>query len=232
MSGGAPFMIYLSVLPLFFTAAFFLVISPGPDLVLITAYSSSRGFRFGLMIALGIFLAGIIQTLLVVFGLGQLMQAMPVFAYGVKIVGALYLVWLGFKMLRSWYRNRQLPDMNANTITLNSLDLISKGLFSNLLNPKALIFFSLFLPQFTTRSDELSGGLMIQVLILGMMLTCFAFVVNVCFALIFSKLGRVIEEIMGDKLKSKSKFRYVTRHLEGLLGVMFVGLATRLAMSR
>jgi len=69
-----------------------------------------------------------------------------------------------------------------------------------------------------------------------MMLTCFAYVANVCFALIFSKLGRVMGDIMGDKLKSESKFRYITRyitrHIEGLLGVMFVGLATRLAMSR
>ncbi|WP_052741684.1 LysE family translocator [Kiloniella litopenaei] len=95
-------MIDVSVLPLFLTAIFFVVIAPGPDLVLITAYSSTRGFRFGLMISLGIFVAGVILTVLVAFGLGQLMQAMPSFALGVKIVGACYLGWLGYKRLLRW----------------------------------------------------------------------------------------------------------------------------------
>ncbi|WP_042143224.1 MULTISPECIES: LysE family transporter [unclassified Pseudoalteromonas] len=62
-------MIDISILPLFFTAVFFLVISPGPDLILISSYSSTKGFKAGLLIALGIFFAGILQTLLVAFGL-------------------------------------------------------------------------------------------------------------------------------------------------------------------
>lgn len=214
-------MIDLTILPLFFMAVFFLVISPGPDLVLITAYSSTRGFRFGLMITLGIFLAGVIQTLLVAFGLGQLMQAMPSFAYGVKIVGAVYLSWLGFKMLKSWYNNKQLPNASEKATSLSALDLISKGMFSNLLNPKALIFFSLFIPQFTRGSD----GLSLQILILGMLLCCCAFLANLGFSLVFSKLGQVL----GNKIKSGGNF---ARHIDGLLGVIFVGLATRLALSK
>ncbi|WP_419904945.1 LysE family translocator [Kiloniella sp.] len=222
-------MIDLTVLPLFFTAIFFLVISPGPDLVLITAYSSTRGFRFGLMITLGIFLAGVIQTLLVAFGLGQLMQAMPAFAYGVKIVGALYLAWLGFRMLKSWYGNKHLSTVPKKASSLSALDFISKGLLSNLLNPKALIFFSLFIPQFTRGSE----GLSLQILILGTLLCCCAFLANFGFSLLFSKLGRVL----GDKLKSGKKnsrhlARHIARHSEGLLGLVFVGLATRLATSK
>ncbi|MEH6631455.1 MAG: LysE family translocator [Halopseudomonas aestusnigri] len=214
-------MIDVSVLPLFFTAIFFLVISPGPDLVLITAYSSTRGFRFGLMITLGIFLAGVVQTLLVAFGLGQLMQAMPNFAYGVKIVGALYLSWLGFKMLKSWYNNKQLPNARKKATSLRAFDLISKGLFSNLFNPKALIFFSLFIPQFTRGSD----GLSLQILFLGMLLCFSAFLANLGFSLIFSKLGQVL----GGKIKSGGS---LARHIDGFLGVIFVGMATRLAFSK
>ena len=210
-------MIDLAVLPLFFTAIFFLVISPGPDMVLITAYASTKGFRFGLLISLGVFVAGVIQTLLVAFGLGQLMQSIPSFAYAIKLVGALYLAWLGYKMLKSWFRNKQVPEARGKTVKLSCFDLICKGLFSNLLNPKALIFFSLFLPQFTTGSSELP----MQILVLGMLLSCLALLGNICFALIFSKLGKV----MGNKLKPG-------RHIDGLLGLIFVGLATRLAVSR
>lgn len=93
-------MIDVSILPVFFAATFFLVISPGPDLLLISSYASSQGFKSGLMISLGIFAAGLLQTVLVAFGLGNLMQAMPVLALAVKAAGALYLAWLGLNLLR------------------------------------------------------------------------------------------------------------------------------------
>ena len=50
-------MIDYTILPLFFTAIFFLAISPGPDLVLISTYSSTKGFKAGFMISIGVFCA-------------------------------------------------------------------------------------------------------------------------------------------------------------------------------
>ncbi|WP_120497692.1 LysE family translocator [Kiloniella sp. EL199] len=214
-------MIDVSVLPLFLTAIFFVVIAPGPDLVLITAYSSTRGFRFGLMVSLGIFIAGVIQTLLVAFGLGQLMQAMPSVAFGVKIVGACYLGWLGYKRLLCWYRKDGLSFDRPDDTSLSKYDLVCKGLLSNLLNSKALLSFSLFLPQFTTGT----GSLTAQILILGLLFSGFAFLMNCGFSLFFSQIGQVL----GNRLKST---RNLGRHIDGLLGVIFVGLATRLALSR
>ena len=156
-------MIDFTILPLFFTAIFFLAISPGPDLVLISTYSSTKGFKAGFMISLGVFCAGILQTLLVAFGLGQLMQSIPMFAYAIKIVGALYLSYLGVKMLLSWYRNNLKSGQTKTTENLTNRSLMNKGFLNNLLNPKALLFFSLFLPQFTT----VTGLLSVQILILG-----------------------------------------------------------------
>ncbi|MBL4875030.1 MAG: LysE family translocator, partial [Cohaesibacteraceae bacterium] len=103
-------MFDLAVLPLFLTACFFLVISPGPDMVMISAYASTRGFIAGLYLAIGIFLSGIIQTLAVAFGLGTLMQQVPVVAVAVKSIGALYLAWLGYKMLKSWWQRQTLES--------------------------------------------------------------------------------------------------------------------------
>ena len=210
-------MFDLSVLPIFFTAIFFLVISPGPDLVLISSYSSSRGFKAGLMLSIGVFIAGVRQTLLVAFGLGQLMQALPVLALAIKSLGSLYLAWLGCKMLKSWYENNQAQAEAVSVPAVSNLNLISKGLLNNLLNPKALLFFSLFLPQFINTSHPIS----MQIFILGMLLSIFALAMNMLFALFFSSLGRMI----GKKLK-------LGRHVDGLLGLIFIGLATRLATSK
>ena len=210
-------MIDFTILPLFFTAIFFLTISPGPDLVLISTYSSTKGFKAGLMVSIGVFSAGILQTLLVAFGLGNLMQTIPMFAYAIKIVGALYLSYLGLKMLFSWYCNNLQGSQTKNTENLTSVSLINKGFLNNLLNPKALLFFSLFLPQFTTGTGTLS----VQILVLGFMLSCFALLVNCIFSLTFSKFGKLI----GNKLN-------LGRHIDGLLGVIFLGLATRLATSK
>lgn len=210
-------MIDFTILPLFFTAIFFLAISPGPDLVLISTYSSTKGFKAGLMISIGVFSAGMLQTLLVAFGLGQLMQSIPMFAYAIKIVGALYLSYLGIKMLLSWYRNNLQSGQTETTENLTNLSLINKGFLNNLLNPKALLFFSLFLPQFTTGTGLLS----VQILILGFMLSCFTLFVNSAFSITFSKLGKLV----GNKLN-------LDRHIDGLLGFIFLGLATRLATSK
>lgn len=210
-------MIDISILPIFFTAIFFLVISPGPDLILISSYSSTRGFKSGLMISLGVFIAGVIQTLLVAFGLGQLMQSLPFLAYAVKIVGAVYLAWLGIKMLKNWYLEQQEPVKPKEVATISNSSLMIKGLLNNLLNPKALLFFSLFLPQFMTGTGSISA----QILILGMLLSGFALIVNIVFSLSFSKIGNAL----GSKLN-------VGRHIDGLLGIVFVGLAARLATSK
>ena len=169
------------------------------------------------MISIGVFCAGILQTLLVAFGLGELMQSLPVFAYAIKIVGALYLSYLGIKMLLSWRRKNLKCSQTKTTENLTSLSLISKGFLNNSLNPKALLFFSLFLPQFTTGTGMIS----VQILILGLMLSCFALLINSVFSITFSKFGK----LMGNKFN-------LGHHIDGILGFIFLGLATRLATSK
>lgn len=217
-------MIDASVLPFLFTTILFLAISPGPDLVLISSYSSTKGMISGVMISLGILLAGMIQTGLVAFGLGELMMFMPNIALAIKLVGALYLSYLGVKMLRNWYQSQRrqqgitpeqtrlelLPDQKR----FSHMSLLYKGLLNNLLNPKALLFFSLFLPQFTNSNSTLTS----QILLLGLMLSLCVFIINLLFALGFSQLGKRV----GRHVK-------LGKHIDGLLGLIFVGLAARLA---
>lgn len=225
------------VLALFFTTVFFLAISPGPDLLLISTYSSTKGFTSGAMISIGVLVAGVVQTCLVAFGLGELMMLMPSIALIIKLVGALYLSYLGLSMLWAWYQslqrgktagsnnaepNNAQPDKvqvksPANSTSGGHRQLFFKGLLNNLLNPKALLFFSLFLPQFIHSQSDVSN----QILILGLLLSVFVFMINLLFSCGFSQLGR----LMGNKLN-------LSKHLDGLLGLMFMGLAVRLASSK
>ncbi|NQY94445.1 MAG: LysE family transporter, partial [Campylobacteraceae bacterium] len=99
-------MLDISILPVFFIAIFFLAISPGPDLLLLSSYSSAKGFKTGVLISLGICAAGISQTLLVAFGLGQMMQMFPALAWTIKLLGALYLTYLGLNLIKNWYKNK------------------------------------------------------------------------------------------------------------------------------
>lgn len=220
-------MLDLSVLPLFFTAIFFLAISPGPDLLLLSSYSSSKGFMAGAMVSIGVLLAGVVQTSLVAFGLGELMMAMPIIALGVKLVGAAYLTYIGLKMLLTWYKSVANYEQNQDILTraegrskaikVSRFSLMNKGLLNNLLNPKALLFFSLFLPQFTHDGSDLTT----QILMLGLILSLFVFVINLAFSFAFSQLGR----FLGKKLK-------LGQHIDGVLGLIFLGLAARLATSK
>lgn len=220
-------MLDLSVLPLFFTAIFFLAISPGPDLLLLSSYSSSKGFMAGAMVSIGVLLAGVVQTSLVAFGLGELMMVMPIIALGVKLVGAAYLTYIGLKMLLTWYKSVANYEQNQDILTraerrskaikVSSFSLMNKGVLNNLLNPKALLFFSFFLPQFTHDGSDLTT----QILMLGLILSLFVFVINLAFSFAFSQLGR----FLGKKLK-------LGQHIDGVLGLIFLGLAARLATSK
>lgn len=206
-------MIDLAILPMFLGTVLLLVISPGPDLMLISTYSSTRGFRSGLMLAVGIFIAGILQTLLVALGLGKLLEAMPSLAILVRIVGALYLSWLGLNLLRDWFKNKKGAHAVQSIETMNNRRLVWRGLLNNIMNPKALIFFSLFLPQFANAQSDVTS----QILLLGVLLSLVGFCTNTCFAFSFSKLG----SLLGRKLK-------MSRHIDALLGTVFLGLAARL----
>ncbi|MCG7489004.1 LysE family translocator [Vibrio sp. Of14-4] len=210
-------MIDTTVLPLFFVTTIFLAISPGPDLVLISTYSSTRGFKNGLMVSLGIFIAGLIQTLLVAFGLGKLLQAIPLLVLAIKIVGAIYLSWLGLNLLRRWLKNNKDVSASQTIQYLGNKELIYLGLINNIMNPKALLFFSMFLPQFTHSDSPLTN----QILILGTILSFIVLCINTIFSMSFSKLG----SLLGRNLR-------LNRHIDGMLGVVFLVLASRLATSK
>src|SRR5262249_36786471 len=204
-----------SILPVFLLAVLALAVVPGPDLALIVSHALARGVRAGVWCSVGIALAGFLQTALVAFGLGHVLQRMPAIADAVRLVGAAYLMWIGIRMLMKPRRTGEKASEGQRVVDREtSYGWLSRGLINNLLNPKALLFFSLFLPQFVTaQGDEVP----LQLVVLGTILTVVVMAVNVGVAWAAGSIRRAF--------KPGGRFDQMGTRA---LGVVFVGLALRM----
>lgn len=143
----------------FVAAAFFIAIVPGPTVTVIIASALARGTLAGLAIIAGTQLGLVTMILVVALGMEALVAFMGWAFDIIKLIGAVYLVWLGINMLRSSGR------IESGTVekhrTLRGYGL--QGFFVIWANPKALLFFGAFLPQFVTGTAPTFS----QILILG-----------------------------------------------------------------
>ncbi len=146
-------MDFLPSLPtlLAFTAAtLLLAATPGPDMTLSISRALSQGKAAAFFIVVGTSLGCVVHTLLVAFGISALITASPTAFMILKTGGAAYLFWLAVQAIRfgSTLTVKKVDDTGAS-----ALSNISTGLWVNLLNPKVIIFFMTFLPQFVTAND-------------------------------------------------------------------------------
>ncbi len=124
-------------------AAFLL---PGPDMILLLQTGAAQGRGHALAAAAGLATARACHVLLAAFGLAALLHAFPIAFQFLRIVSACYLVWIAIGILRHPLASL---DTATNGIERRSyLASARKGLLTNLLNPKALLFCSVLLPQF------------------------------------------------------------------------------------
>ena len=137
-------MIDLASLALFMTAALALNIAPGPDMLYVSTRSLTQGRRAGVISALGIAAGSVVQTVAIASGLAALLHAVPLAYEIVRFAGAAYLTWLGVQALRG----------KAGPVSGKPLDrttewaIFRQGAVTNILNPKGVLFFLAFLPQF------------------------------------------------------------------------------------
>jgi threonine/homoserine/homoserine lactone efflux protein len=153
----------LPVLAAFSFAVLLLAITPGPDMTLWMSRTIRDGRAVGLMTLLGTNLGIAIHTLLVAFGVSALIVASPVAFLVLKTGGAGYLLWLAIQAVR----NRSVLSVKAAGKTDASMGkAFLNGLWVNLLNPKVIIFFMTFLPQFVRVDDPHVTG---KLIILGVL---------------------------------------------------------------
>ncbi len=148
----------LPILAAFALATLLLAITPGPDMTLWMSRTIRDGRAIGLMTLLGTNLGIGIHTLLVAFGVSALVVASPVAFLVLKTGGAGYLLWLAIQAVR----NRSVLSVKTTGKTNASMGkAFLNGLWVNLLNPKVIIFFMTFLPQFVSVSDPHVTGKLI-----------------------------------------------------------------------
>jgi threonine/homoserine/homoserine lactone efflux protein len=197
---------------LFLAAGLALNFTPGPDMLYVAARGASEGRPAGIASALGIGAGTLVHITLVALGLAALLAAVPVAYLVVRITGAVYLVYLGVRAIRS-----------RSTLTVRQLEpaplsvVFRQGVITNVLNPKVALFFLAFLPQFV---DPSRGNPVIQIVVLGLVFDLTGTLVNLGVAVGASRAA--------SRLREATPARNV---LQKITGVLFIGLGLRLAFA-
>ncbi|WP_318443150.1 LysE family translocator [Photobacterium leiognathi] len=209
-------MIDLNVLPLYLTAVIALLLIPGPDMLLIASSSLSYGRKVGIFASLGNATSGILLTIMAAMGVSALIAVNPIALQVLRLLGGAYLLKMGWDCLRTPPADapEELKKSNKMAVTL-----YRRAVFSNLLNPKALIFFVLFLPQFVSTHVTATSGQ--QMLVLGLLLNVLGLLFNLFLVTTVGTFGKSL-------LKSE-KFR-TNQHK--FMGLIFFVLAIWLLASQ
>jgi threonine/homoserine/homoserine lactone efflux protein len=131
---------------LFVVAGLLLNVTPGPDMLYVMGRGSMQGWRAGLAAALGIGAGCFVHILAGAVGLSALLAASATAFTVLKIVGAIYLCYVGVSMVLSSRKAATAPDMHAGPAKLSAVFM--QGFLTNALNPKVALFFLAFVPQF------------------------------------------------------------------------------------
>ena len=213
----------LETLVAFFGVSVLLGLSPGPDNVFVLIQSAQRGWRLGLAVVLGLCLGIVVHTLAVALGLAAVFAASEVAFSVLKWCGAAYLVYLAIGAWRApvSVKDSALADAAASKASASGAELlkmVGRGFVMNLTNPKVLIFFLAFLPQF---ANPALGPVAPQIFVFGAVFILSTF-------LVFGSIA-IFSGVFGNLLLRSEKAQW---WLNKLTAIVFVGLALRLATSQ
>jgi RhtB (resistance to homoserine/threonine) family protein len=200
---------------LFIISGLLLNLMPGPDTLFIMTKSASQGWKAGVAASLGICVGVYVHVFAAALGLSALLATSATAFTVVKLVGAAYLIYLGWSTLRQKVQNNVSTLAKAPVQPL--LTVFRQGFLTNALNPKVALFFLAFVPQFIAAD---SPNTMLAFIVLGTvfdinsLLWCLVITFSTAFA--------------SQKLQVSTQVKY---WLNKLVGVLFIGLGIRLAVS-
>lgn len=205
---------------LFALSVFLLSVTPGPDMAYVIGQSVANGRRAGIVSASGVALGSCTHAIASAVGLTALITASPVMFTAIKSVGAAYLIYLGAKMVSGTFKkNKESESFAAQNIRkISAYNLLSKGFITTLTNPKVLLFFISFFPQFVTPDGEQHAA---SFMLLGLTYAVIAFLTDVTFAL-----------LAGSAAGAVSGNRKLQNLLDRIVGTTFIALGIRLALTR
>ena len=215
----------------FFGVAVLLALTPGPDNIFVLVQSAQRGWRAGMAVVLGLCAGLVVHTAAVALGLAAVFAASALAFTVLKFCGAAYLAWLAWHSLRAKEDGVEAATVEAGATVPDApgspavrsvalappsmARMVRRGMLMNLTNPKVLVFFLAFLPQF---ADPARGSVALQLMVLGvvfMVATLLVFGAIACFSGAFGAL-----------LQRSARAQ---RLLNRVAGLVFLGLALRLA---
>jgi threonine/homoserine/homoserine lactone efflux protein len=193
----------------FVLASVILSLVPGPDNIYVMTNSALKGWRVGFYTTLGLCTGLIGHTFLVAIGVSVIFQTSALAFNGLKIVGACYLIYLGWLSLQSKEFNISVTGKNNS-----NRSYYITGVIMNLTNPKVALFFLVFLPQFVNISN---GSVTIQVVLLGLLFILSALCV-------FSSIAFLGSFLEGYLKKSSA----VNKNINKLAALVYFALAINL----
>ncbi|CBI75708.1 putative amino acid efflux protein [Bartonella clarridgeiae 73] len=173
-----------SIVVQFFLAALVFALIPGPDVMLSVGRTIAQGKKAGIMCAFGSATGFTIQVIAVAIGLSALIFTSPHAFFLLKIVGAFYLLWLAFQLLRQ-HSTFSLKETSPERHSLKRNYLTGIGI--NLLNPKVILFNVTFLPQFINANDPMATQ---KLLILGLSYIPISLPITISMVFMANKLSK------------------------------------------
>ena len=200
----------------FFGVSVLLALSPGPDNIFVLLQSAQHGWRAGVCVVIGLCIGIVGHTTAVAFGLAAVVAASATAFTALKMVGAGYLLWLAWGALRA--PAVAVPKGQAAAAPISYGRMVRRGVILNLSNPKVLVFFLAFLPQF---ANPQRGPVAQQIAVLGLV-----FILSTL--LVFGGIA-VFSGTLGGLLLRSPRAQWVLNRGAGLV---FLGLALRLATAQ
>ena len=204
----------IPALGLYVAASLALILTPGQDMMYVMSRALAQGRLAGLYSAVGVIIGILVHTALVALGVGALLAASEGLFLALKLFGAAYLVYLGIKLLLT---RETAVSMAAGAQRFSAASLVWQGILSNVSNPKIVVFFFAFLPQFV---DPKSAHPTLDLVLLGVLYAAMGLVVKVAVGLAAGSLSERI-------LRKPRMMVWINR----ASGTILVGLGLRLAAS-
>lgn len=200
----------ISLFLTFLLVSFGIIVIPGPNVLVIVSTSILHGKIRGLQTVAGTSLAMLIQLVIVGIGTSWFIAKLTTGLGYLKWFGVVYLLYLGVKHLLQAVRSEE------KSVEVQATTTFARGFVTSLTNPKTLLFFSAYLPQFVSAPQHYA----LEVSILSATFLLMAILLDSCYAVFTVKL----KSIVGD--------RFPDRFREGVSGILYMGAGAWLAASR
>jgi threonine/homoserine/homoserine lactone efflux protein len=197
--------------PAFVIAFIIFLLIPGPGNLVIITSTTKGGMRGGFAAAMGVIVGDQILSWMAVAGLAAVLAASPLAFEMVQWVGAIYLIWLGAKMVLA-------KPGAAPILNIKPYQYLRQALVITLLNPKAIVFYMAFFPLFV---DPVQNRGLVTFAFLAATIAVLAF--------LYCVVAILLTHFLAERLRSN---RLISMALEKIAGLCLIGFGLRLALSR